>query len=73
MYARFGTVYESVQSYHFLLEFGSLSFKVPDKFNVKRDEIMIASRMEEVYGEIIPLLEDPTWEVFCSDETRMRQ
>ncbi len=72
VYARFGEVYESDRSYHFLLEFGNLSFKVPDKFNVKRDEIKIANRMEEIYGEIIPLLADPTWEVFCSDETRMQ-
>ncbi len=72
VYARFGEVYESDRSYHFLLEFGNLSFKVPDKFNIKRDEIKIAARMEEIYGEIIPLLEDPDWEVFCSDETRMQ-
>lgn len=72
VYARFGEVYESERSYHFLLEFGNLSFKYPDKFNVKRDEIKIANRMEEIYGEIIPLMEDPEWEVFCSDETRMQ-
>src|SRR5215469_12484477 len=36
VYARFGNVYESDRSYHFLLEFGNLSFKVPDKFNVRR-------------------------------------
>lgn len=72
VYARFGEVYESDRSYHFLLEFGNLSFKVPDKFNIKRDEIKIAARMEEIYGEIIPLMENPEWEVFCSDETRMQ-
>lgn len=72
VYARFGEVYESDRSYHFLLEFGNLTFKYPDKFNIKRDEIKIADRMEEIYGEIIPYLEDPTWEVFCSDEVRMQ-
>ncbi len=72
VYARFGTVYESVQSYHFLLEFGNLSFKVPDKFNVKRDEMKIAKRMEEIYQEIMPYMEDPSWEIFCSDETRIQ-
>lgn len=72
VYARFGEVYESERSYHFLLEFGNLSFKYPDKFNVKRDEVKIAARMEEIYQEIIPLLDDPNWEVFCSDETRMQ-
>lgn len=72
IYARFGNVYESDRSYHFLLEFGNLSFKYPDKFNVRRNEKQIAERMEEIYGEILPLLEDPAWEVFCSDETRMQ-
>ena len=36
--ARFGVVYESVQSYHFLLRFSNLSFKYPDKFSYRRDE-----------------------------------
>jgi len=72
VFARFGSVYESERSYHFLLEFGNLSFKYPDRFNVKRDEIKIAERMEEIYGEMMPLLEDPNWEIFCSDETRMQ-
>lgn len=72
VYARFGVVYESVRSYHFLLEFGNLSFKVPDKFNVRRNETKIAVRMEQIYGEILPYVEDPEWEVFCSDETRMQ-
>lgn len=72
VYARFGCVYESDRSYHFLLEFGNLSFKYPDRFNVKRDGVKIANRMEEIYGEIIPYLESPDWEVFCSDEVRMQ-
>lgn len=72
IYARFGTVYESDRSYHFLLEFGHLSFKLPDTFNVRRNEVRIAERMEEIYKEVIPLLESTEWEVFCSDETRMQ-
>ena len=71
IYARFGEVYESDKSYHFLLEFGNLSFKYPDKFNSRRNAIQIASRMEEIYGEILPMMEDSGWEVFCSDEVRM--
>lgn len=71
VYSRFGTVYESDRSYHFLLEFGNLSFKVPDKFSIRRNEVAIANKMEEIYGELIPLIEDPSWEVFASDETRM--
>jgi len=72
VYARFGAVYETDRSYHFLLEFGNLSFKCFDKFNVKRNEQKIAVRMEQIYEEILPFMEDPTWEVFCSDETRMQ-
>lgn len=72
IYARFGSVYESDRSYHFLLEFGNLSFKYPDKFNIKRDEVKIAQRMEEIYGETIPFMENPNWEVFCADEVRMQ-
>lgn len=72
VYARFGQVYETDRSYHFLLEFGNLSFKVPDKFNVRRNEQKIAVRMEQIYEEILPYMEDPNWEVFCSDETRMQ-
>lgn len=72
VYTRFNVVYECIQSYHFLLEFGNLSFKVPDKFNVKRNEQKIAIRMEQIYEEIVPFMEDPNWEVFCSDETRMQ-
>jgi transposase len=72
VYARFGAVYETERSYHFLLEFGNLSFKVPDKFNVRRNEEKIQVRIEQIYEEILPFMEDPIWEVFCSDETRMQ-
>lgn len=71
MYARFGEVYESNRSYHFLLEFGNLSFKVLDKFSVRRNEVQITERMEEIYKELLPLMDDPIWEVFCADETRI--
>lgn len=70
--AQFGVVYESNQSYHFLLKFSSLSFKYPAKFNLRRaDEEDIAKRVEEIRLEIAPYLKDPNWEVFTSDETRM--
>lgn len=72
VYARFGQVYETDRSYHFLFEFGNLSFKVPDKFNFKRSEQNIAIRMEQIYEEVLLFMEDPGWEVFCSDETRMQ-
>lgn len=69
--ARFGVVYESDQSYHLLLRFSDLSFKYPDTFSIRRNEAEIVKRIKEVREEIKPLLNDPEWEVFAADETRM--
>lgn len=70
--AEFGVVYESTQSYHFLLKFSNLSFKYPAKFNLRRaNEESITKRVEEIRVEIADYLKDPNWEVFASDETRM--
>jgi len=68
---KFDVVYESVQSYHFLLSFSNLSFKYPDTFDRHRDETLIAERMAEIHREIKPFLKNPNWEVFASDEVRM--
>lgn len=69
--ARFDTVYGSDRSYHFLLKFSRLSFKYPDLFDQRRNEEQIAQRMVAIREEIKPLLADPTWEVFASDEVRI--
>lgn len=69
--AKFGTVYESDRSYHFLLKFSNLSFKHPDTFDERRDDLKVAERIEEIRTEIKPYLADPTWEVFASDEVRI--
>jgi len=69
--ATFGTVYESHRSYHFLLKFSRLSFKYPDTFDRRRDEALIEERMTCIRKEIKPLLADPDWEVFASDEVRI--
>lgn len=68
---RFGVVFESVQSYHFLLKFSDLSFKYPDTFSLRRNDDLIKSRMAEIRKEIKPYLKDSEWEVFAVDETRM--
>jgi len=52
--ANFKVVYESVQSYHFLLSFSNLSFKYPDTFDRHRDESRITERMVEIHKEIQP-------------------
>ena len=46
--ATFGVVYESDISYHFLLQFSGLSFKYPDKTSPRRDEELIAKRIQEI-------------------------
>lgn len=69
--AEFGIIYESVQSYHFLLKFCNLSFKYPDTFDFHRDEKAILIRMQEIREEIAPYLQDEHWEVFASDEVRI--
>ena len=69
--ATFGVVYESPQSYHFLLRFCDLNFKYPDTFSYRRNEKLIENRMKEIREEIKPLLKDSEWEVFAADEVRM--
>jgi transposase len=70
--AEFGVVYESQQSYHFLLKFSGLSFKYPDKLSPRRNENLIIERIKEIRKEIKPLLKDSRWLVFTSDETRLQ-
>jgi transposase len=67
--AEFGVVYESVQSYHYLLQFSQLSFKYPDTFDIRRNEQIISQRMQEIRVEVAPKLTDPDWVVLCVDET----
>jgi transposase len=71
--ATFGVVYECDQSYHFLLKFSNLSFKYADTFDRKRDEVLIAERMQAIAAELAPLLSDDDWEVFAVDEVKMQQ
>lgn len=70
--AEFGTVYESRQSYYFLLKFSNLSFKLPDKFDFRRDEQLISQRMKEIKAEIKDYLSNGRWEVLTADETRIQ-
>lgn len=70
--AQCGVVYESVQSYHFLLQFCNLRFKYPDTFDHRRDEAYIGKRMEEIHEEIGTFPNKSEWEVFVADEVRMQ-
>jgi transposase len=69
--AEFGVEYESDCSYHYLLRFSNLSFKQPDVFDVKRDEVAIRQRMIEIRKEIMPKIKDNDWVILASDETRI--
>lgn len=69
----FGLAYESPESYYFLLRFAGLSFKYPDTFDRKRDEVFITERMKIIRAEIQPLLHRDDWEVFSCDEVKMQQ
>lgn len=70
--AVFGVLYESNQSYHFLLKFSNLSFKYPDKLSPRRDGVLIEKRIKEIREEISPLISDPDWVVLAADETRLQ-
>lgn len=69
--AEFGVVYESDRSYHFLFKLSRFSWKLPDKFDIKRDDQLVAARIKEIRKEIRPFLESPQWVILASDETRL--
>lgn len=69
--AEFGVVYESDRSYHFLFKLGRFSWKLPDRFDIKRDDQAVKARLTEIRQEIVPFLADDNWVVLASDETRL--
>ncbi|MBU0578371.1 IS630 family transposase [Patescibacteria group bacterium] len=69
--ARFGVVYKSDRSYHFLFELSRFSWKLPDRFDVRRDDEQVEKRLQEIRKEIKPYLDSPDWVVLVADETRM--
>lgn len=71
MKAEFGVVYESVRSYHFLFRISGFSWKLPDKFDSKRDDALVTQRLKEIRAHITPFMGDDTWVVLTADETRM--
>jgi transposase len=69
----FDVVYESDQSYHYLLRMSGLDLKYPDKLDRRRDDRAVEERMDQIRVEIAPLLADPECEVFAADEVRLDQ
>lgn len=64
----FGVVYESAQSYYYLLKHCGYSFKLPSPFDRRRDDEGVVKRMAEICKEIKPFLKNPDWEVLVQDE-----
>ena len=71
--ARFGVMYESDVSYHFLLRFSGLSLKYPDKLSPRRNEQAILKRMKEIRKELKPMKKDSSWVILTADETRLQE
>lgn len=69
--AEFGVIYESDRSYHFLFKLSGFSWKLPGKFDIKRDDRFVRKRIKEIREEIKPFLKSPEWVVLTSDETRL--
>lgn len=67
---RFGVEYESDSSFHLLMKYCGMSFKLPDPFDKRRDEEGIVKRMAEIRAQVKALLEDG-YEVFTADEVRV--
>jgi len=69
--ARFGVVYESERSYHYLLEYAGLSWKLPNAFDSRRNDEFVRQRMLEIQREIKRLGNDENTVVLSADESRI--
>ncbi|MBU4481706.1 IS630 family transposase [Patescibacteria group bacterium] len=67
----FDVVYESNRSYHYLLKFNGLSFKLPTPFDFKRDKEQINQKLKEIHKELPKYLNSIDWEVLVADEARI--
>jgi transposase len=72
LFAEFGVRYDAAQTYHYYLRFAGLSFKYPDKFDLKRDEEQVKLRVQAIATEI-KQLRASDYQIFCVDEVRMQQ
>lgn len=67
----FGVVYESNRTYHYLLKFNGLSFKLPTPFDSKRDKDQINQKLKEIHEKLPAYLNNDDWEVLVADEARI--
>jgi len=72
---RFGVVYESPESYHFLFKAAGLSFHQPEPFDKRRgEEEEINQRITAIRSEIAEVVKaDPEVVVVAADEVRLDQ
>jgi len=68
---RFGIVYESERSYHYLLEYAGLSWKLPSPFDQRRDDEFVKRRMLEIQREIGRLSKNENTIILSADESRI--
>lgn len=71
IHAEFGVEYQSPESYRLIFKLCDFSFHLPAKFNLRRNEKLIAGRMAEIRQEIKPWLNDSSREVLVADESRI--
>lgn len=69
--AEFGVEYESDESYRLIFLLHNYSFHLPGTFDRHRDEGKVLKRIKEIKTEIKPMLKDPGWIIFASDESRI--
>ena len=69
--AEFGIEYNSENSYRFIFKLHNLSFHLPAKFDIHRNEKLILERIAKIREIIFPLLANPRWEVLVADESRL--
>lgn len=71
MAVHFGVVYESPRSYHFLFKISSFSFKLPGRFDIRRNDSEVEKRLEEIRKIIKPFFKDSSWAILTGDESRL--
>jgi transposase len=71
VHTTFGVVYESDQSYYYLLKHCGLSFKLPSPFDIRRNDGLVEKRIAEIRNEIKPLLTQEDTIIFAADEARI--
>jgi transposase len=65
--AEYGVVYESDRSYHHLFAVSNFSFKLPEGFDRRRDDELVAERMTTIAQEIARK-QDEGYAIFFADE-----